>query len=55
MTWTQITILTTTEASELISQLLLDAGSAGTMIEDKHDVAANQRPEGRWEDRKSVV
>ena len=49
MTWTQITILTTTEASELVSQLLLDAGSAGTMIEDKHDVAANQRPEGRWD------
>ena len=49
MTWTQYTILTTTEASDLISQLLMDAGSAGTMIEDKNDVAANQRPEGQWD------
>ena len=46
MDWMEYTILTTTEASELISQVLLDAGSTGTMIEDKNDVAANQRPEG---------
>ncbi len=49
MDWMECTILTTTEASELISQVLLDAGSAGTMIEDKNDVAANQRPEGQWD------
>ncbi|MBQ3424368.1 MAG: 50S ribosomal protein L11 methyltransferase [Clostridia bacterium] len=49
MDWMEYTILTTTEGSELVSQILLDAGSAGTMIEDKNDVAANQRPEGRWD------
>ena len=49
MDWMEYTILTTTEGSELISQILLDAGSAGTMIEDKNDVAANQRPEGQWD------
>ena len=49
MDWMEYTILTTTEASELISQVLLDAGSAGTMIEDRNDVAANQRPEGQWD------
>ena len=49
MDWMEYTILTTTEASDLISQLLMDAGSAGTMIEDKNDVAANQRPEGQWD------
>ncbi|MBQ8110368.1 MAG: 50S ribosomal protein L11 methyltransferase [Clostridia bacterium] len=49
MNWMEYTILTTTEASELISQLLMDAGSTGTMIEDKNDVAANQRPEGQWD------
>ena len=49
MDWMEYTILTTTEASELIAQVLLDAGSAGTMIEDKNDVAANQRPEGQWD------
>ena len=49
MDWMEYTVLTTTEASELISQVLMDAGSAGTMIEDKNDVAANQRPEGQWD------
>ena len=49
MDWMEYTILTTTEASELVSQILLDAGSTGTMIEDKNDVAANQRPEGQWD------
>lgn len=49
MNWMEYTILTTTEASDLISQILMDVGSAGTMIEDKNDVAANQRPEGQWD------
>ena len=49
MDWMEYTVLTTTEASDLISQILMDAGSAGTMIEDKNDVAANQRPEGQWD------
>lgn len=49
MDWMEYTVLTTTEASDLISQILMDAGSNGTMIEDKNDVAANQRPEGQWD------
>ena len=49
MDWMEYTILTTTEGSELVSQILMDAGSMGTMIEDKNDVAANQRPEGQWD------
>lgn len=49
MEWMEYTVLTTTEASDLISQILMDAGSEGTMIEDKNDVAANQRPEGQWD------
>ena len=49
MNWMEYTVLTTTEASDLISQILMDAGSSGTMIEDKNDVAANQRPEGQWD------
>ena len=49
MDWMEYTVLTTTEGSDLISQILMDAGSAGTMIEDKNDVAANQRPEGQWD------
>ena len=49
MDWMEYTVLTTTEASDLISQVLMDAGSTGTMIEDKNDVALNQRPEGQWD------
>ena len=49
MDWMEYTVLTTTGASDLISQILMDAGSNGTMIEDKNDVAANQRPEGQWD------
>ena len=49
MEWMEYTVLTTTEASDLISQILMDAGSTGTMIEDKNDVALNQRPEGQWD------
>ena len=49
MDWMEYTILTTTEGSDLISQVLMDAGSSGTVIEDKNDVSANQRPEGQWD------
>ena len=49
MNWMEYTVLTTTEASDLVSQILMDAGSTGTMIEDRNDVAANQRPEGQWD------
>ena len=49
MDWLEYTVLTTTEGSDLISQVLMDAGSTGTMIEDKNDVALNQRPEGQWD------
>ncbi len=49
MDWIQLTVLTTTEGAELVSQLLIDLGSAGTAIEDRNDVKLNQRPEGRWD------
>ena len=49
MDWIQLTVVTTTEGSELVSAALMEAGSAGTMIVDKNDVFANQRPEGMWD------
>lgn len=49
MNWMEITVLTTTAGADLVSQILMDAGSNGTMIEDKNDVALNQRPEGQWD------
>lgn len=49
MDWMKITVLTTTIGSEIVSQMLIDAGSQGTIIEDKNDVQMNQRPEGQWD------
>ena len=49
MDWLELTVLTSTEGSELVSQILIDAGASGTVIEDKNDVALNQRPEGQWD------
>lgn len=33
----------------MVSELLMSLGSSGVMIEDKNDVAINQRPEGQWD------
>lgn len=49
MDWMEIKVLTTTGAADLVSEILMEAGSSGTMIEDRNDVFANQRPEGRWD------
>ena len=49
MDWMEITVLTSTAGADMVSQILMDAGSSGTMIEDKNDVAINQRPEGQWD------
>lgn len=49
MDWMELTVLTTTAGADMVAQLLMDAGSSGVMIEDKNDVAANQRPEGQWD------
>ena len=49
MDWMKLTVLTTTIGSDIVSQMLIDAGSAGTVIEDKNDVQLNQRPEGQWD------
>ena len=49
MDWIELTVLTTTEGSDIVSAHLIEAGSAGTAIEDRNDIKLNQRPEGRWD------
>ena len=49
MDFLAVCVLTTTEGADLVSEALMAAGSAGTQIEDRADVAVNQRPEGRWD------
>lgn len=49
MDWMSVTVLTTTAGADMASQILIDAGSEGTMIEDKNDINVEQRPEGQWD------
>ncbi len=49
MDWIELTVLTTTQGSDIVSAQLIEAGSAGTVIEDRNDIQANQRPEGTWD------
>ena len=49
MDWIELTVLTTTEGADIVSAQLIEAGSAGTAIEDRNDVKLNQKPEGRWD------
>ncbi len=50
MDWLKVTVLTTTEGSEAVSQLLIDAGAAGgTQIEDRRDFDEEHRPAGMWD------
>ena len=46
MDWVEITVHTTTEGSDIVSQALIDAGTTGVSIEDKNDVTANHRAKG---------
>ena len=49
MDWIQLTVTTTSEGVELVSEQLIEAGSAGTLIEDRQDALEYERsrPEGR--------
>lgn len=49
MQWTEITISTTTQCAEIVAQLLVDCGSYGAAISDRHDLDIMQRPEGFWD------
>lgn len=49
MDWVEITVHTTTEGADIVSQALMDAGSSGVSIEDKNDFDENQRAPGQWD------
>ena len=48
MDWISMTVRTTTEGAEAVSAMFMELGIMGAMIEDKADVAVNQRPSGFW-------
>lgn len=49
MDWIELIVHTTTEGSEHVSDLLMQEGSAGTMVEDKADIPDPTKPNGIWE------
>ncbi|MCC5910331.1 MAG: 50S ribosomal protein L11 methyltransferase [Clostridiaceae bacterium] len=49
MEWIEVSIKTTTEAVEAVSNILYDAGVQGVVIEDPHDLVMMKREEGSWD------
>ena len=49
MDWIELIVHTTTEGTDQVSELLMDAGASGTMIEDKADIPDPDKPHGIWE------
>jgi len=49
MEWIELIVHTTTEGADTVSGILMEAGSSGTMIEDKADIPDPTKPHGIWE------
>jgi ribosomal protein L11 methyltransferase len=49
MDWKKVTISTTTAGCEMVSAVLMEAGAAGTAVEDRADVEAQQRLSRDWD------
>lgn len=49
MNYLEVAVYTTTQASDAVAEVLMEAGASGVSIEDEADIALNQRPEGEWD------
>lgn len=49
MRWLEISVETISEATELVSQALCDAGANGTVVEDPADLDRYQKPDNSWD------
>ncbi len=49
MDWIEVIVHTTTPASDLITETLINTGAQGTMVEDRSDVPDPDKPNGYWE------
>ena len=49
MEWTELVIHTTTEGSDTVSELMMELGAGGTMVEDRADIPDPNQPHGYWE------
>ncbi len=49
MDYAELIVHTTTAGSDAVSDVLMEAGASGTMIEDKADIPDPSKPHGIWE------
>jgi len=49
MNWIEMVVHTTTAGSDWVSDLLIELGASGTMIEDRADIPDPSKPHGIWE------
>lgn len=49
MDWIELTVHTTTAGSDAVSELLMQEGATGTMVEDRADIPDPTKPNGIWE------
>lgn len=49
MEWIELVVHTTTVGSDAISELLMQEGATGTMVEDRADIPDPSKPNGIWE------
>ena len=49
MDYVELIVHTTTAGSDAVSDVLMEAGASGTMIEDKADIPDPSKPHGIWE------
>lgn len=49
MDWIELTVHTTTEGADLVSEVLMQEGATGTMVEDRADIPDPSKPNGYWE------
>ena len=49
MEWIELIVHTTTEGTDSVSDLLMESGASGTMIEDRADIPDPNQPHGIWE------
>ena len=49
MDWIELTVNTTTQGAEVVSEALMLSGATGTMVEDRADIPDPDKPNGYWE------
>ncbi|MBR2942131.1 MAG: 50S ribosomal protein L11 methyltransferase, partial [Clostridia bacterium] len=49
MDWMEIVVHTTTMGADIVSEMLMNVGAVGTMIEDRYDVTSSKKEDGMWD------